>query len=106
MMMLNRSSVGGVRIPAEYDGIARATTALFIAAALSLTWLLPQGAALRFTRSDVQFLFPAPLSRRDVLAYKLGRLLIGAGAMALPLTLIVGPVRLLPAILFYIKVAA
>ena len=106
LMIMNRWVTGGFTIPHAYEGIARATTAVFIAAAMSLTWLLPQSAALRFTLADIQFLFPAPLSRQELLEYKIVRLLMGAGAMALPLTLIIGPVHVVPALLFYVKLAA
>jgi hypothetical protein len=106
LMIMNRWLSGGFSIPEGYEGVARAVAAVFIAAAMSLTWLLPQSAALRFTLSDVQFLFPAPLPRQEILKYKIVRLLIGAGAMALPLTLIVGPVHIVAALLFYVKLAA
>src|SRR4051812_15344015 len=106
MMIWNRGHTGGFTIPPAYEGRARATMAGLVGAALSLTWLLPRSAALRFTLSDVQFLFPAPLSRRELLRYKVVRLLMGAAAMALPLTLIMGPVRIGAALLFYAKAAA
>jgi hypothetical protein len=47
---------------------------------LSLTYLLTTGRrpALDFSRADIQFLFPAPVTRRQLLHYKLLRSQIGA----------------------------
>jgi len=71
-----------------------------------LTWVLPGAAALHFTVAEVQFLFPAPLARRRLLAYKLFRLLLAALGTPVFLTLVVGPVGIGAAALFYAKVAA
>ena len=50
-MIFNRRHVGAFTVPPAYDGMARAGTAVAIAATMSLTWLLPHNAALRFTVS-------------------------------------------------------
>jgi len=67
---------------------------------LYLTWhILDQAfrdGLLVFTASDVDFLFPAPVSRRAVLAYKLLRDYLGMAGLVLLVTLFAGPhVRLL-----------
>ena len=51
----------------------------------ALVWILPAaGSAVRFSPSEVQFLFPAPITRRQLLQYRLLRaqlgLLFGRGA--------------------------
>lgn len=50
--------------------------------ALPLGWLFGSRTPLRFTEAEVQLLFPAPLSRRSILHYKLitGLLRVGFGA--------------------------
>ncbi len=53
-------------------GVAFGGLALAVGAALS--WLLPFGSGLlSFSKSEVAFLFPAPVARRDLLIYRLMR---------------------------------
>jgi hypothetical protein len=54
-----------------------ASIMLFVIAALA--WVLPRSGrpAIAFTRAEVQFLFPAPLTRRQLIYYKLLRWAIG-----------------------------
>lgn len=47
------------------------TVFLFVIAATA--WITPHGRPIEFTRSEVQFLFQAPVSRRQLLHYKLLR---------------------------------
>jgi hypothetical protein len=61
---------------------------LLALAAMIFVWALPeQGGGLTFTESEVQFLFPAPIRRRDLLLYKILRqqpsLLISTAMMTL-----------------------
>lgn len=65
-------------------------TSLGLTLTVALAWILPQsGSALRFTLAEVQFLFPAPVSRRTLVWYRLVRsqlvLLLGLliGSLAL-----------------------
>ena len=62
------------RAPLEFIGV----TTLFVAAAAA--WVMPGGVRPRpieFTRAEVQFLFQAPISRRQLLHYKLLRGQVG-----------------------------
>ena len=47
---------------------------------MALAWLWPSDgtASLVFTRADVQFLFPAPITRRQLIRYKIVRMQLGA----------------------------
>jgi ABC-2 type transport system permease protein len=51
---------------------------VFLLAAAAVAWVLPGiGQPIAFTRAEVQFLFQAPVTRRDLLHYKLLRSQIG-----------------------------
>ena len=64
-------------------------TVLFVIVLLS--WLLPKDrAALAFSEAEVAFLFPAPISRRTLIHYKLLRSQIGILISTLVLTLVSG----------------
>jgi hypothetical protein len=77
------SMLSAARAPLELLG----SGVLFLIAATS--WILPgrQRPALFFSQSDVQFLFPAPLTRRQLIHYKLLRsqlsVLIGSAFMTI-----------------------
>ena len=77
------SMFDAVRLPMELAGSAL----LFVIAAMA--WILPgrQRPALFFSQSDVQFLFTAPLTRRQLVHYKLLRsqlsVLIGSAFMTI-----------------------
>ena len=104
MMFLNRSRSGGfINIPPRYELTAQAGAAAVAFLLMAAGWILPRGAALQFTTADVHFLFPAPLARRELLAYKLVRLCVGPAGTSLFLALIFGPTRLLPALAFWAK---
>lgn len=51
--------------------------ALFLLVVATLVWLLPSGNSLRFSPSEIQFLFPAPITRRQLLQYRLLRAQLG-----------------------------
>jgi ABC-2 type transport system permease protein len=87
------------RLQAELIATALATLALAIA------WVLPVGAALRFTLADVQFLFTAPITRRQLIGYKIVRLLLGAAGTGVFLTILLGPTRFVPALMFTVRMA-
>src|SRR5215470_15403626 len=63
--------------------------ALLFLGALLLAWIIPhERAALAFTEAEVAFLFPAPVSRRGLIHYKLLRSQIAILFTTLLLTLI------------------
>lgn len=63
--------------PAWRGLLVDATGAVLLMVAL-LFWLLPSGrAALRFTEAEIAFLFPAPLTRRTLIHYRLLRAQLG-----------------------------
>ena len=63
--------------PAWHDLRIDATAALLFAVAL-FAWLVPSGrAALRFTEAEIAFLFPAPLTRRTLIHFRLLRAQMG-----------------------------
>jgi hypothetical protein len=43
----------------------------------TLVWILPAASPLRFSPSEIQFLFPAPITRRQLLQYRLLRAQLG-----------------------------
>src|SRR4051794_18910141 len=62
---------------------------MFIAA---VAWLWPANqAALTFSRSEVQFLFPAPLTRRQLINYRLMRTQLGSLFGSVFITLFIRP---------------
>ena len=59
--------------------------------ALAASWLFGgEDGALRFTEAEVQFFFPAPVSRAGLIRYKLARTAVLTGFSALLLTLLMG----------------
>lgn len=104
-MMAGRPRSGAFPInPAnrqQAELIATALTTLLLA----LAWVLPVGAPLRFTLADVQFLFTAPITRRQLIGYKIVRLLLGAAGAGVFLTIFLGPTRFVPALLFTARMA-
>ena len=96
-MMWNRPPSGILSIPTAYRQQVEVAAAAIAAALLGLTWVLPNSLALQFTSAEVQFLFPAPITRRQLIGYKLSRLLLGAVGTSVFFTLLMAPPRLLPA---------
>jgi ABC-2 type transport system permease protein len=74
---------------------------VFLAAALA--WVLPgsRKPALDFTRADVQWLFPAPLTRRELILYRVLSSQPALLASSLFLTLLMGPATLAAAGIFF-----
>ncbi len=76
-------------VPAQVLG----SLLLFIVAAVG--WVLPgAGRAITFSRPEVQFLFPAPVTRRELIHYKLLRSQLGVGFSSIILTLFMRPASL------------
>ena len=63
--------------------------AFVLFAILALNWILPSGrAALSFTETETAFLFPAPLTRRSLIHFKLIRWQLSILIMSLVLSLV------------------
>jgi ABC-2 type transport system permease protein len=99
-MLWSRPASGLVSISPDYRQYAEAAAVVIALVLLGLAWVLPNSLALAFTSSEVHFLFPAPITRRQLIGYKLSRLLLGAAGTSLFFTLIIAPPRLLPAAAF------
>jgi len=99
-ILFNRPPTGYLVINPALHPNAEAIGAGVALLVLLLIWLFSGGAALRFTLPEVQFLFPAPISRRQLIGYKLSRLLTTAFSTTLVLTLFAGPKRAVPAASF------
>ncbi|HEX8824672.1 MAG TPA: putative ABC exporter domain-containing protein [Archangium sp.] len=77
-------------------------TAAMLGTLLSAWALGPDRPALSFTETEVQQLFPAPVSRRGLLHYKLTRGLVGAGVGAFFATLFMSRVVSPNPVLFFL----
>ena len=102
-MMLGRPASGSFGFFAAYGERAPLTAVGVAILLLGTAWVLPLAAALRFTSAEVQFLFPAPITRRQLIGYKVCRLLLGAVASGPFLAILVGPPRLVPGLFFAVK---
>jgi hypothetical protein len=87
----------GVRLFAELSLVGSALGAVFAAWALG-----PDRPSLSFTETEVVQLFPAPVTRRGLLHYKLARGLLGATVGALFATLFIGRVVNPSPVLFFL----
>jgi hypothetical protein len=77
-----------VMIPSEYLPLAESVAALALVVIVLLAWLLPgERAALTFSEAEVAFLFPAPVTRRTLVHFKLIRSQLRILFSALLLTL-------------------
>ena len=100
MMIVNRARSGGWRVPANYEQLAMWVMAGGLFVVMVLSWVVSGPGSLKFTVTDVHFLFPAPIARRQLLAYKIAVLLLGACGSALFLALVAGPPRVFAALQF------
>jgi hypothetical protein len=105
-MIFNRWNSGAFTIPAGYESIARVSTGVLIAGLMALAWVVPGSGTLRFTLAEIQYLFAAPLTRRDLLTYKMARVLVGSAGMAVFVTLVAGPLEPIAALIFFAKTTA
>jgi hypothetical protein len=64
--------------------------ALILFVVLAVNWLIPRRATLPFTESEIAFLFPAPVSRRMLVHYRLLGAQLGIAFTALIFTVIFG----------------
>ena len=104
-LMLGRPASGAMGFFSVEGARAHLIAAGVATVLLSSAWVLPAGAALGFTSAEVQFLFSAPITRRQLIGYKVCRLLLGAVASGAFLTIFIGPLRLLPGLFFAAKSA-
>lgn len=75
-------------IPPEYLPLAESLAALVLLVIVLLAWMIPhERAALTFTEAEVAFLFPAPVTRRNLIHFKLIRSQLRILFSALLLTL-------------------
>jgi len=85
--LAGRSAVPVVNI--DWPGFLEPVGALVLFIAVVLAWVLPNSrAALAFTEAEVAFLFPAPVSRRTLVYFKLLKSQLGILFSSLILTLI------------------
>jgi ABC-2 type transport system permease protein len=90
-------------IPPEGRGVAELSLAGMLMATLASAWALGQDRpSLVFSETEVQQLFPAPISRRALLHYKLARGLFGAAVGAFVTTLFIGRVVSHHPLLFFL----
>ena len=85
------TGLAGLAVAAREPLALAASLGLFVMVALAWLWPSKGTAALSFTRADVQFLFPAPISRRQLIVYKLARMQIGALVSSAIMTLFFRP---------------
>jgi ABC-2 type transport system permease protein len=63
---------GRAAIPPAHREMWESAAALFLMVAVLLAWILPHSrSALAFTEAEVAFLFPAPMTRRTLINFKL-----------------------------------
>ncbi len=89
-LFLGQKSAPRVPIGATLAGESVAALVLF-AAVLVFAWIMPgKRTALLFSEAEIAVLFPAPLSRRELIRYKLLTSQLGVFAFAVLMTLITG----------------
>jgi ABC-2 type transport system permease protein len=71
-------SLGPLAFIDRYHASLELVASALLFAMVALAWVLPRSSrpALAFSRADVQFLFPAPITRRQLIEYKLLRSLV------------------------------
>ena len=89
--IFNRPPAGLLRIKPEWSGRAQIISLAVAFAVLALCWVMPGARSLGLTAAEIQFLLPAPITRRQLIGYKLWRLLIPAFSTSLLLTLFIAP---------------
>src|SRR5918993_5257996 len=77
-MLFSRPAAGIFTIPPAYRHLIEFAAIGLATILLGLAWVLPNSVALQFTSAEVHLLFPAPVSRRQLIAYKIWRILLPA----------------------------
>ncbi len=96
-MLLSRPSAGIFAIASAYRESVDLAAIGMATLLLGIGWVLPNPLAFAFSSAEVHLLFPAPVSRRQLVGYKIWRLLLGAVATSLLFMLMMAPPRPLPA---------
>lgn len=94
------AALAAVRDPIELAG----SVALFVIIALAWAWPSSGQPALMFSRADVQFLFPAPFTRQQLVAYKVLRTQIGAIVSSALVTVFFRPTSLAGGWMFFVGI--
>lgn len=88
---IRRPHPGRVDIPLEsFATLLPELGALMLLIILLVNWAIPRGASLVFSESEIAFLFPAPVTRRMLLHYRLLGSQLGIALTALLFTLVFG----------------
>jgi hypothetical protein len=77
-------------LPADLLPLFGEIGALVLLVVLAINWLVPRRAALAFNESEIAFLFPAPVSRRMLVHYRLLSAQLGIAFTALIFTVVFG----------------
>jgi ABC-2 type transport system permease protein len=77
-------------LPADLLALVGGIAALFLFLVLAVNWFFPRRAALAFSESEIAFLFPAPVSRRMLVHYRLLGAQLGIFFTALIFTVVFG----------------
>jgi hypothetical protein len=104
-LMFGRPSSGSMGFIGVEGLRARLIATAVATLLLGTSWIFSAGAALRFTSAEIQFLFTAPIARRELITYKVWRLLLSAAASGVFFAVLVGPPRLVPGLFFAVKAA-
>ncbi len=88
---LSLQRTGGSGLPPEALIGVELLLILLVLASVAMTWLLGRDdAVLTFTEAEIQLLFPAPLSRRSLVLFKLNRSLLRTLLSAVLSTVLIG----------------
>jgi len=86
-------STGGGGVPVD-PGFVEIAAFVYFMALLALAWIFPGSrAAMRFSESEIAWLFPAPLARRTLLQYKLLQSQFGIVLFAVVMLVVSGRFR-------------
>jgi hypothetical protein len=91
----SRFGPGGAAMPADalppdFLPLFAELGALVLLIVLTINWLFPRRAVLPFTEAEIAFLFPAPVSRRMLVHYRLLSAQLGIAFTALIFTVVFG----------------
>ena len=99
------ASNGLARIGGSTDAVQLVTTGLlFVTIALMWLWPSKKGPALGFTPAEVHYLFPAPISRSQLIWYRVARAQLAVLVTAMLVTLMARPSTLVSVVAMFIGV--
>jgi hypothetical protein len=84
------SSGSAALVPADWVPVVGGIAALVLLIVLAANWLIPRRAVLAFSESEIAFLFPAPVSRRMLVHYRVLGAQLGIFFTALIFTVVFG----------------